>query len=111
MLLVVLISGCDSRPTAKHMNETPCCMAVIYETIRVSNVAFTSLPYTNEQRVTIKGQTIPANSSISVNLVSVNKDPEIFPEPDKFNPDRFLDKEGNLINKKQFCAFSIGRYT
>lgn len=92
------------------MGTTPYCMAVIYETIRVSNVAFTSLPYTNQQKVTIGGQTIPANTSISVNLVSVNKDPEIFPEPEKFVPDRFLDKEGKLRSIKQFCPFSIGKY-
>jgi len=85
-------------------------MAVIYETLRISNVAFTSLPYTNQETVTIKETTIPANSSIIVNLVSINKDPVTFPEPEKFLPDRFVDKDGNLQNITQFAPFSIGKF-
>ena len=91
------------------MNTLPYCMAVIYETLRISNVAFTSLPYINQQDITIEGTNIPANSSIIVNLVSVNKDPQTFPQPNKFIPERFIDKDGKLLNIPEFSPFSIGK--
>lgn len=90
------------------MSSTPYCIAVINETLRMSNVAFTSLPYINQQKVIIDGKTIPANTSILVNLVSVNKDPETFENPNKFHPERFMEKNGDLKNIKQFSPFSLG---
>ena len=36
-------------------------------------------------------------------------DPEVFPDPKVFNPQRFLDENGNLKTIDQFAPFSIGR--
>lgn len=34
--------------------------------------------------------TVPRDTTILVNMYSVNKDPNIYPEPDKFMPERFI---------------------
>ena len=36
-------------------------------------------------------------------------DPEVFPDPKVFNPQRFLDENGNLKTIDQFAPSSIGR--
>ena len=35
-------------------------------------------------------------------------DPKIFPEPEKFNPLRFIAKDGKLINVDRVIPFGIG---
>ena len=36
-------------------------------------------------------------------------DPETFPEPEKFKPERFLDNSGHLLKPNQLIPFGIGR--
>lgn len=96
------------KPSAQHMAEMPYSQAVINEVLRVSNVSFTTLPYTNCEDINVAGCHIPKNSSIICDLVSVHKDPEIYPNPEQFLPERFLDSQGNLTKSPHFLPFSIG---
>ena len=36
-------------------------------------------------------------------------DPEVFPSPKEFKPERFIDENGNLKKIDQFAPFSVGR--
>ena len=44
-------------------------------------------------------------------LKSVSMDPNTFPDPEKFDPTRFLDGYGKCCGKNKFFPFSIGKYT
>ncbi|XP_037916535.1 cytochrome P450 4d2-like isoform X2 [Hermetia illucens] len=50
---------------------------------------------------------IPANSNIIVPCHIVLRNPSSFPDPDKFNPDRFLENSAE-INPYSFIPFSAG---
>ena len=41
-------------------------------------------------------------------LYTVHKDPKIFPNPEKFDPERFIDENGKLINASLVIPFGIG---
>ena len=43
-------------------------------------------------------------------MYGVHKDPELFPDPEKFYPERFLDETGNVVRANLVIPFSIGRY-
>ncbi|KAI8484929.1 hypothetical protein Bbelb_373360 [Branchiostoma belcheri] len=46
---------------------------------------------------------------VMMNLYSLHMDPAYWPDPDRFDPGRFLDAEGNVINKPEsFLPFSGG---
>lgn len=53
--------------------------------------------------------TIPKGATIYVACYDLNRDPEVFPEPEKFLPERFLsDKEVFMKNPYCFLPFSAG---
>ncbi|XP_078676775.1 cytochrome P450 2U1-like isoform X2 [Branchiostoma floridae x Branchiostoma belcheri] len=45
-----------------------------------------------------------------MNLYSLHTDPAYWPDPDRFDPGRFLDAEGNVVNRAEsFMPFGKGR--
>lgn len=40
----------------------------------------------------ILGHTIPAGDSLVISIVGIHHDPEIYPEPNRFNPERFIER-------------------
>ncbi|XP_035664823.1 cytochrome P450 2D6-like [Branchiostoma floridae] len=60
--------------------------------------------------VKVQGYDIPKGTQVLVNLHSLHMDPVYWPDPDRFDPERFLDAEGNVVNKPQsFMPFAGGR--
>ena len=58
---------------------------------------------------TYKGYSFDRKTFIIPNLSEVHGDPMIFPDPDKFCPDRFLDNEGRFHAHPAMVAFGIGK--
>lgn len=54
------------------------------------------------------GYNIPANTMIIPSLYSVHMDTKYFSNPEKFDPDRFLDGQGNLLKNEALLPFSTG---
>ena len=44
---------------------------------------------------------------LQANLYAVHYDPKLFPEPDKFKPERFI-KDGKIFNTENLMPFGIG---
>lgn len=57
----------------------------------------------------LQGYTIPKGSVIVPNLWSVHRDPNIWENPDDFQPTRFLDENGQIIKKEAFIPFGMGK--
>ncbi|XP_071154085.1 cytochrome P450 2J6-like [Mytilus edulis] len=85
------------------------CQAVVDETLRISNTAPLSVLHGASNEIFFKGFRIPKGSVIVPNIDSVLMDERVFSYPEKFNPERFLDKDGMLHGTEKNIAFSVGR--
>lgn len=50
----------------------------------------------------VLGYTIPAGHALVVSIVAIHHDPAIYPEPDRFNPERFI---GRTYARAEFLPF------
>ncbi|KAK1982379.1 cytochrome P450 [Colletotrichum cereale] len=64
--------------------------AVCKESTRLSSPRWHRQPRQSQQPVNYHGTKIPAMTSMSFTLNLLEHDPELFPEPDAFKPDRWL---------------------
>ncbi len=64
--------------------------AVIKETLRCRPVVPVVARRLREAR-SVGGYTLPAGTTLMVSIYLVHHDPETYPEPDRFRPERFLD--------------------
>ncbi|GFS64938.1 hypothetical protein NPIL_380401, partial [Nephila pilipes] len=58
----------------------------------------------------IDGYWIPKRSLICANLGSIHFDPEIYPDPEKFQLERFLKVEEKSSKREGPYPFGIGKY-
>ena len=84
--------------------------AVVMEGLRCFPPIPMSLPrYVPCGGRTIDGFYLPGRTIASCQAYSVHRvEQDIFPEPDTFNPDRWLEKEGEAERKRLFFAFASG---
>ncbi|MED6172757.1 Cytochrome P450 85A [Stylosanthes scabra] len=79
--------------------------AVIFETLRLATLISGLFRKTTEE-MELNGYLIPKGWKIFVYLREINYEPSLYPEPLKFNPWRWLEK--NLESNKQFLIFGGG---
>jgi cytochrome P450 len=67
----------------------------------------TPIPVRNNRDSTLCGYRIPAGTHILPNLYAINMDPNLWIEPEKFEPQRFL-RNGKVYKPDHFIPFSVG---
>ncbi|KAJ8042283.1 Cytochrome P450 2F2 [Holothuria leucospilota] len=101
----------DKPPTWAERQRLPYTQAAIAEIMRHANVTFLALPHVARKPVAVDEYRFPAGSIFMSNLHSVMMDPITFPNPQKFDPERFLDEDGNYRKAKELVPFGIGMRT
>ncbi|XP_061169882.1 cytochrome P450 2J3-like [Saccostrea echinata] len=100
--------GKDRLPSLDDRSNLPYTLAVINEVLRIGIPSF-GVPHTAAQDTYINGYRIPKGCSMLLNIDSVNFDPKMFPNPDDFNPDRFIKEDGKFNDNLKILTFSVGR--
>lgn len=52
--------------------------------------------------------TVPAGATIGVSLLSLHFDPQVFPDPERFDPERFSPENVAKMKKYTYLPFSGG---
>ncbi|KAK7418776.1 hypothetical protein QQX98_003794 [Neonectria punicea] len=99
----------DGNPTVEAASKLPYLDAVLKETLRLYAPLPASEPRSLPTDTTIDGYLIPAGTVVSMSPFTLHRNPNVFPEPLRFNPERWLGQCGDLVEmKKWFWAFSSG---
>jgi len=88
----------DRLPQYSDRAHMPYVNAIVKELARWNPMAKLTLPHVVAQDDEYKGYHIPKGAIVFANMWSILRDPVKYPEPHKFNPDRFLDSGGNTTN-------------
>ncbi|XP_066293519.1 cytochrome P450 2U1-like [Branchiostoma lanceolatum] len=100
----------ESQPTLSHRAQLPYVNACLQEAMRIRTLLPFVVPHATTQDVKVRDYNIPKGTKIFPNLYSVHMDPAYWPDPERFDPERFLDAEGNVINKPEsFMPFGGGK--
>lgn len=59
--------------------------------------------------VNLNGYRIPAGSQVVPLINCVHMDPNLWDEPNTFNPSRFIDESGKIKRPEYFMPFGVGR--
>ncbi|XP_005105622.2 steroid 17-alpha-hydroxylase/17,20 lyase [Aplysia californica] len=103
----------DRTPRVEDRLSMHYTEAVVIENIRyVSQAPFTGLRSARED-IHIDGYVIPKGTQFLVNQWFLHRDPNIWDDPWKFKPERFLDESGVILPanhpvRKKFQAFGHG---
>jgi cytochrome P450 len=84
------IVSSSRSPTFDDEQALPYIRAIVKETLRMRPVTSIGTPHYTTASVTYKNIHIPANSVVCLQQYPIHHDPNIFPYPERFNPDRFL---------------------
>ena len=99
----------DRIVTIEDKNNLPYTNAVIQETTRIANLLPQNILHETTREVSINGFKIPERTGIVNQISCVLYDENIFPEPKKFKPERFIDSQGKFIQHSAVIPFSVGK--
>uniref|UniRef100_A0A8C0AJX6 unspecific monooxygenase n=1 Tax=Bos mutus grunniens TaxID=30521 RepID=A0A8C0AJX6_BOSMU len=80
---------------------------VVNETLRMFPIAV-RLERLCKKDVEIHGVSIPKGTTVTVPISVLHKDPQLWPEPEEFRPERFSKKNKDSINPYVYLPFGTG---
>ncbi|OWF35896.1 cytochrome P450 3A9-like [Mizuhopecten yessoensis] len=96
----------DEEPTYDNIGKLKYMELVLNETLRL----YPTLSRINREAaktIEINGVTIPKGSAVTIPIRALHQDPETYPEPTLFKPERFIDFKPNQ-NNINFLPFGHG---
>ncbi|XP_078619737.1 cytochrome P450 2U1-like [Branchiostoma floridae x Branchiostoma japonicum] len=103
------VIGRNQDPSMMHRAQTPYTAAVLAEVEWLATIAPLSLAHTTTEDTFLRGYYIPKGTVVEPNIWAIHHDPQIWTNPNKFDPTRFLDDTGKFVKRDELIPFSIGR--
>ncbi|KAF7325871.1 Cytochrome P450 [Mycena kentingensis (nom. inval.)] len=103
------VVGPSRLPTFADYDSLPYVRAIVNETLRWRPVAVLGgTPHASTEAFVYDGKFIPKGATIIANLWGIHLNADDFPDPDRFDPERFMHKR-EYPGPWQHSAFGYGR--
>lgn len=106
------VVGGDRLPTYEDLEQLPFISAIMKECLRWQNVLPLGVAHCLTEDDEYRGWHIPKGTIVMPNAWSILHDPEVYPDPHRFNPWRWLKEDGTLnpaVPDADTAAFGFGR--
>ncbi|TSN30208.1 Cytochrome P450 2J6 [Bagarius yarrelli] len=103
------VIGHTRFPAMADKANMPYTNAVLHEVQRKGDIVPLNMARVATKDTTLGGYYVPKGTIMIANLSSVLHDKNEWTKPDTFNPEHFLDSEGNFRRKDAFIPFSAGK--
>ena len=107
------VIGRNRRVDESDTDRLPYLRAVVKEVLRLHPAAPLLVPHRADSSCEIGGFVIPKHSEVIVNIWAIGRDPEIWNEPSKFVPERFMDGKMKSVDYRgqhfELIPFRAGR--
>ncbi|PPR84487.1 hypothetical protein GOBAR_AA36225 [Gossypium barbadense] len=105
-----MVVGNQNTVEDSHIPQLVYLDAVIKETLRLHPVAPLLIPHVPSETTVIGGFTVPKGCTVFINVWAIQRDPELWDDPLRFQPERFLEADINYRgNNFGFFPFGSGR--
>ncbi|OCH89087.1 cytochrome P450 [Obba rivulosa] len=103
------IVGRDRLPTFEDESQLTEVTAFMLESFRWRPVTPMGFWHKATKDIIWKDYVIPAGTHVLGCHWAISRDPEVFPDPEVFNPQRWIDEKGHIRDDLKFPNFGFGR--
>jgi len=103
------VIGRERAPTLADHDTLPQLQAFVLETFRWRPVSAGGFAHKATKDLVWQNYLIPKGATVIGNVWSVGRDPAYFPDPEAFNPQRWLNEEGKIKEDLKSFSFGFGR--
>ncbi|GKB29483.1 geraniol 8-hydroxylase-like protein [Tanacetum coccineum] len=105
-----LMGNQDGPIDESNISRLPYLQAVIKETLRLHPAVTFLVPHRAISDINVRGYMIPKDAQILCNLWAMGQDSNVWPNPQMFEPERFLDVKIDYKGQDfEFIPFGTGR--
>ncbi|KAG2338809.1 cytochrome P450 [Suillus weaverae] len=104
-----IVIGRDRAPTFDDYSSLPQIEAFMLECLRWRPVTTLGFAHRALTDIVYKGVCIPQGAIVFGNHWAISRDPSVYPNPDKFDPERWLNSDGKIREDLKFPSFGFGR--
>ncbi|KAK9152850.1 hypothetical protein Sjap_000330 [Stephania japonica] len=96
------------------ISSLPYIQSIIQETLRLYPLVPFLVPHEAAHECKVGQYDVPSGTIVVANVWAIHRDPNVWPEPDKFIPERFMQsnniqQDGDNKNGFKFIPFGVGR--
>jgi len=102
------VAELGDRPlTVDDLSELPLTVRVVHEALRLCPPAPIIVRSAMRDAI-VDGHRIPAGTQVIVGTYAIHRDPALWPDPERFDPDRFLPARLTGIDRWRYLPFGAG---
>ncbi|KAL0461189.1 UNVERIFIED_CONTAM: cytochrome [Sesamum latifolium] len=104
------VVGLDQMVEESHLDRLEYLDFVVKETFRLHPIAPLLVPHESMEDCVIDGFHIPKGSRTMVNIWAIGRDPNVWPDPEAFKPERFIGSNIDIRGRDfRLIPFGSGR--
>lgn len=103
------VVGRHRLPKLEDLAYLPVTESTILEVLRRSSIVPMGTTHAPTKDLHLNGYRLPQDAQVVPLLHAVHMDPNLWDEPEKFNPSRFVNTEGKVTKPEYFLPFGVGR--